>query len=393
MRKLVILAIALSINITAFGQRVLHTTPIDINSFNDCNFSFLHGSSSFRTTGFGDTSVLSNIPVSSSLVIYPAGVSDSGYLTGTDIWNDVGFAESYSINGEDSSLVVIGVVALFKGTVTDTSSFTVTFDAWDEAQNVIRPTFLYSGIPNDCLDSLVVPANQLGIGTTTDTIKTFLFPMATDTVGSSSADVNYVGSSFFVGYTINYNFGLLTGDTLGLACSMNGVRSSTPPVYSIGTFFDTVINAEGTGDSLITVIDTIVNVQNATEFSDYTWHDNYTDNDSLFNDLAIYPIVVITGGATGVTSVSRKDLTFFGNYPNPAVDYTNIKFSLLQPADVTIQIMDMKGGVISTITNPALSMGTHIVPVSTSSMPSGDYLYFIHTSAGDGIAGKMTILK
>jgi len=391
MRKLFILAIALSINIVAFGQRAVHTTPEEISSYNNCDFSFVHGGPFARTTAVGDTFVLSNTPAGDSLVIYSAGISDSGYLTGTDIWNDIGFAENYTINGEDSSLVVIGVVALFHGTVTPSSSQTITFDVWDETPYVLRSNYEYSGFPNDCLDSLIVPATQLGIGTGTDTLKTFLFPNISDTVGGGS-DVNFVGSSFFVGYTINYNFGLLTGDTLGLACTMNGTRSATPPVFAIDTFFDTVVNAEGTGDSLITVIDTIVHVQNVTQFSDYSWHDNYTDNDSLFNDLAIYPIVVISTGPTAVKGVTRKDLTFFGNYPNPASNFTNIKFSLLQNADVTIQIMDMNGRVINTISDPNLSMGEHIIPVNTSSMPSGNYLYFVHTSGGDGIASKLTVI-
>jgi len=65
---------------------------------------------------------------------------------------------------------------------------------------------------------------------------------------------------------------------------------------------------------------------------------------------------------------------------------------LLQNADVTIQIMDMKGGVISTINNANLSAGEHIVPVNISSLPSGNYLYFVHTSTGDGIASKMTVI-
>ena len=396
MRKLFILVITLSINIAAFAQRPVHAAAHDISSFNNCDFSFVHGNPYARSTAVGDTFVLSNTPAGDSLVIYSAGVSDSGYLTGTDVWNDIGFAENYTINGEDSSLVVIGVVSLFHGTVSASSTKTITFDIWSETPFVSRSTFEYSGLPNNCMDSLVVPVTQLGIGTTTDTLKTFLFPGSGDTVGSGS-DVNFVGSSFFVGYTINYIYGLLNGDTLGLAGTMNGVRSAASlPVYTINNYiyFDTVSNAAGTGDSTITVTvtDTVVNVQNVTEFSDFSWHDNYTDNDSVYNDLAIYPIVVITGGPTGVKSITRKDLTFFGSYPNPASDYTNVKFSLRQNADVTIQIMDMKGGVISTMSNANLSVGEHIVPVNTSSLPSGSYLYFVHTSTGDGIASKMTVI-
>ena len=381
MKKIFILAIALFINIIAFAQRNVHTHATTTSSFNNSNYPFANENSIARTTAVGDTLVLSNIPLADTpLVIYTAG-NDSGYLTGTDAFGDMGFAERYDINGADSSLVVIGVVAQFHGTVNPSSTHTITFNVWSVGVPApVTATFGYSGFPNNNLDSLVVPLTQLGIGTTADTIKTFLFPTYSDTVQSS----------FFIGYTMNYNFATLAGDTIGLACSMNGDRTS--PVYTVTTYTDSVLNAAGTADSAITITDTTVNVQNATQWSDFVWHDNYTDNDSLFNNLAIYPIVVISG-PTAVKGVTRNDLTFFGNYPNPAVNTTNIKFSLLKNADVAIQIMDMSGRIINTISNPRLSMGEHIIPVNTSSLPTGDYIYTIRTSGGDGIASKMTIVK
>ncbi len=137
-----------------------------------------------------------------------------------------------------------------------------------------------------------------------------------------------------------------------------------------------------------TLVDTVVNVQNATLTSDGNWHDNYTDNDSIYNDLAIFPIVVISA-PDGVKGITKKNLTFYGCYPNPASNNTNIKLSLTKSADITIQIMDMNGRILSTITQSNLATGEHIIPVSTSALPAGDYLYFIHTSGGDGVASKL----
>jgi hypothetical protein len=55
--------------------------------------------------------------------------------------------------------------------------------------------------------------------------------------------------------------------------------------------------------------------------------------------------------------------------------------------------MDMTGHSINTISESGLSAGEHIVPVNTSALPAGNYLYIIHTSGGDGIASKMTVIK
>ena len=385
MRKIFILVIALSINIVAFAQRTVHTQPNAVTGINSSNFSFGHNNTYSRTTGLGDTLVLTNILAADTpLVIYSAGISDSGYLTGTDVWGDQGFAERYdfdNISGVDSSLVIIGVVAQFHGSVNPLSTNTVTFNAWDVGfPLVVSATTAYSGFPNDNMDSLVVPFTQLGIGATGDTIKPFLFPAATIVLQNG----------FFIGYTMNYNFLTLSGDTIGLACSANGDRTS--PAYTVQTYIDSVLNMEGTADSAITVTDTTINVQNATQWSDGVWHDNYTNNDSISNDLAIYPIVVI-GSPTSVKGVKKNNFTFFGNFPNPAVNTTNIRFSLLKNADVTVQILDMNGRIISTITDKDLTVGEHTIPVNTSTMAAGDYLYLIHTSGGDGVASKMTIVK
>ena len=135
----------------------------------------------------------------------------------------------------------------------------------------------------------------------------------------------------------------------------------------------------------------MINVQNATMESDNTWYDNYTQNDSLYNDLAIFPIVKI-GGPTSV-GITKKNLTFFGNYPNPATDQTNIRFSLAAGTDVTIQVMDMTGKTLKIITQNKLAAGEHIIPVDISGFAAGNYLYLVHTADGAGVASELTVLK
>jgi len=324
-----------------------------------------------RTTAIGDTTVLSNITTADTLTTYTYA-GDTGFIVGTNYYGDMGFAERYDFNSADSSIRVIGVMARFGGKVSASSTHSVNFHVWDVTPPVlVTATTSYSGFPNTQIDTLNVPFTQLGIGLTSDTLKSFFFDSAT----------RALNQPFYVGYDMVYDFTSLAGDTIGLYSSLDGERLS--PAY----FAYMYVNDFGD-----TTRDTVLNVQNATQWSDGTWNDNYYDNDGLFNNLSIFPIVAVNA-PTGINGVSHKNLTFYGNYPNPASDNTNIRFALLTGADVTIQVMDMSGHALSTTQYKSLAAGEHIINIPVSNLAQGDYLYSIRTSTGEGMAAKMSIIR
>ncbi len=381
MRNFFILIIAVLFSFSTFAQRVKNIQEQSIQWVNSGEANLLQGMPSARTTAIGDTFTLSHTPASDTITTYTVG-HNSGYVTGTNLWNDKAFAERYDFNGSDSSVEVLGVFALFAGKVNPASTQTVNFNVWGTTYPVaISGSLIYNSFPNTILDSVTAPVTTLGIGTTIDTLKKFLFASPT----------TFLPSSFFVGYSMNYFFDTATGSTLngdnfGLACSKKGERYPAGPAG----LYTLEYNAN---PGIDTTLDTILNVQNATQGSDNTWYDNYTQNDSIKNNLAIYPIVAIGHTIAGVGSITRNSLTFFGNYPNPATDYTNIRFSLSTVNSVTIMITNMSGQLIKTIQKNNLSTGEHLINVNTSELPAGDYLYLIHTSGGDGVAGKMSKLN
>lgn len=323
-----------------------------------------------KTTATGDTLILSNISTADTArVLYTIPAPGTGYTAGTNSYNDQAFAERYNFNHNDTSVTVIGVIARFGGTVSASSARSITLKLWEQGSwSVIGSHLNYTGFPSNVIDSVVVPVSQLGIGT----LKQFLFP----------APSGFITGPFFVGYSVNYNFNTLSGDTIGLTSSIKNHRSVPGYTlkYTIGTAGDT------------TAIDTFITVQNATQWSDGRWRDNYTQNDSLYNDLAIFPIV-ITGHAISVKGITHNQLTLFGAYPNPANDHTNIRFALAAATDVTISVTDMSGRAITAERSEHLLAGEHTVPVNTTNLPAGDYLYLIRTSGGDGMAGKFVVTR
>ena len=168
----VILFVFFSFN--SFAQRT-DFTILHVNSFDVFNSERFINSKNERTTAIGDTSVLSNIALHDSLVVYKVKSADSGYYTGNNIWGDMGFAERYDFNNLDSSVKIIGVIAQFSGTVNPSSTKNITIKAWHQSMPIpIASSYFYSGIPDTAYDSLVVPITQLGIGIVIDTLKTFI---------------------------------------------------------------------------------------------------------------------------------------------------------------------------------------------------------------------------
>ena len=98
--------------VNSFAQTMKTTYPQVVQSADRNGHAFSSGA---RTTAVGDTIVLSNVTTADTLALYAA--DSGGYATGTDYWGDQAFAELYTFNGYDSSVVVLGVFAEFGGVV------------------------------------------------------------------------------------------------------------------------------------------------------------------------------------------------------------------------------------------------------------------------------------
>lgn len=366
MNKIILIAVAALLSFSSYAQKMMHGHSAHIQPTIK---------TVAKPTGIGDTLTLSNIAASDTVrVLYTHDAPGAGYTTGANSFNDKGFAERYGFSGADSSIKVIGVITQFGGSVNPASTKSITLKVWSQgARSMVNANMYYLGFPNNVLDSIVVPVTQLGIGVATDTQKQFMFATPTDFLSNDA---------FFVGYTFNYNYATLAGDTIALAASEDGSRMT--PNYILRYKVDTA------GDT--TAVDTAVYVQNATLWSDNLWRDNYSQNDSLYNNLAIFPIVII-GTPSSVGSVTRNGFSLMGNYPNPANNITNIRFGLSAADDVTISISDMNGRTVYTDSRANLISGTHSVSVNTSGLPVGEYIYLVRTSAGAGMAAKMVVCR
>lgn len=106
-------------------------------------------------------------------------------------------------------------------------------------------------------------------------------------------------------------------------------------------------------------------------------------------DLMILPVIDIVIGVNEYPS--SNGLSLMGAYPNPASDFTNIKYSTSEAGAVSVEVFDLTGRVIHH-SSEKLSAGTHDLKVSLKDVAAGKYYYTIKTG-GAQLTSKFVVAK
>jgi hypothetical protein len=110
------------------------------------------------------------------------------------------------------------------------------------------------------------------------------------------------------------------------------------------------------------------------------------------------PIVILDAKFTPVSveQISENipaDFFLEQNYPNPFNPATQIKFGIMQSADVELKVFDLLGREVAVlIDNQLYSAGTYIVNFNAGNLASGIYIYRL-TSGNNIVSKKMQLLK
>ncbi|MCH8495371.1 MAG: T9SS type A sorting domain-containing protein, partial [Balneolales bacterium] len=86
------------------------------------------------------------------------------------------------------------------------------------------------------------------------------------------------------------------------------------------------------------------------------------------------------------------EVTLHGNYPNPFNPTTSIKFSVPETMQVEIEVYDLVGRQVATLTRRDFNAGTHTIDFNASALSSGVYLYRMVTPTSVQ-TGKMMLIK
>lgn len=95
------------------------------------------------------------------------------------------------------------------------------------------------------------------------------------------------------------------------------------------------------------------------------------------------------------TSIEQPEqptaLRLGGNYPNPFVDATTVRFDLERPQTVSLRIYDVLGREVKSLLGGPYVAGPHEVVVSADALPTGTYLYCL-----EGVTrtcGRMALVR
>ena len=124
-----------------------------------------------------------------------------------------------------------------------------------------------------------------------------------------------------------------------------------------------------------------------------TWFMREGDFDDGAAWMYMDPTAVVTSVA-GNGSSTPSDFALLGNYPNPFNPTTNIKFQVAKAGEVSLEVYDVLGRVVSSQSLGVQAPGQHTVPFNAVSLASGSYFYRLKmVSSGAILTGKMMLLK
>ena len=104
-----------------------------------------------------------------------------------------------------------------------------------------------------------------------------------------------------------------------------------------------------------------------------------------------------TGEAFGIESkgdacAAPTEFALFGAYPNPFNPTTTFSYALPEAAEVTLNVYDISGRLVTTLANGWRDAGSHEVTFDATNLASGTYIYRLE--AKDFTAsGKMVMVK
>jgi hypothetical protein len=110
-------------------------------------------------------------------------------------------------------------------------------------------------------------------------------------------------------------------------------------------------------------------------------------------DIMIFPVIDITSSAAGINNyVSHGGLSLYAAYPNPTNSTVNINFSLNTASKVDVEVYDVTGKIVKTISNNNLAAGANSITIDASTLEAGSYIYCVNAN-GNRMFSKFMVTK
>lgn len=188
--------------------------------------------------------------------------------------------------------------------------------------------------------------------------------------------IQSLGTDQVVAYTV------MTKDTSAIVCFNQSAAGGNniikaAKIGSSGAYLwaGNIITAGSITSSKIR-LNSVINPANSNSI--LCWQDKRNDGGGIYAqnikfDGTFGPLV----GIINISSNIPERFELIQNYPNPFNPVTNIRYSIIQKADVKITVFDILGNRIAEIVNDTQNPGTYEAGFDASGFASGVYLYRI----------------
>ncbi len=105
------------------------------------------------------------------------------------------------------------------------------------------------------------------------------------------------------------------------------------------------------------------------------------DNGPMEGSLSSGTTVVVLNPA-GIGTITAKDVSAFGSFPNPFAGKTTLRYSLLSSTNVKLSVYDMTGKEVKVIVNGKEMEGLQNHELDGRLLPAGIYMVRLETSSG-----------
>lgn len=112
-----------------------------------------------------------------------------------------------------------------------------------------------------------------------------------------------------------------------------------------------------------------------------------TTTDTYYFDEPTGPMLTVIG-----LPERKNEIEFLNTSPNPATDFTTIKFQTASSGKASLKLIDLLGRPVKTILNDNIAAGTHEMKLETQSLPAGTY--FVELKKDNNVqTSKLVITK
>ena len=102
------------------------------------------------------------------------------------------------------------------------------------------------------------------------------------------------------------------------------------------------------------------------------------------------PILLRPLGVDVSNPTARNTFQVSSNYPNPFNGKTMVDVNLVKGSDVTIEVSNMVGQVLSVTTYESLKTGANTLTIDASNLSKGVYIYKVK-AGNDSVTHTMTV--